>query len=162
MIVVGDVHDGPLPGVERLVTDAGFRYLSFDAGHHCWGHCQLNYALPQAQGSHIHMSDDDDIWTDNARDLMRRGTDVWPEKVLLYQFRSYYGNQVYWVPGTAGVFERARVGGHCALVPNVPEKVGRFSCEYDGDYDYVESSVKNFGGLSEVIWISELVAIARP
>ena len=142
------------------MTELGFRYLSFDAGHHCWGHCQVNFALGEARGSHVHINDDDDVWTDNARDLMRRATNVWPDKVLLFQFQSYYGRQVYWVPGTAGVFERARVGGHCVLAPM--QFAGRYSCEYDGDFDYAQSSVLKAGGLNNAIWISELVAIARP
>ena len=160
MIVVGDTHSQNLPGVAALVAEFGFQYEPFDAGHHCFGHCQINHGLTLATGQHISVNDDDDIWTDNARDLMRRGTDVWPDAVLLYQYRSYYGRQVYW--HTPGLLLRDHIGGHSVVAPNVQDKLGRFACAYNGDFDYVESTVNNFGGPSKAIWISDLIAIARP
>jgi glycosyltransferase involved in cell wall biosynthesis len=162
IIVVGDQQDGPLPGVEALVTGMGFHYLPYEPTHMCWGHCAINYALPYASGSHIHLNDDDDIWTPNARDLMRRATNVWPDSPLLFQFESYYARQVFWVPGYAGFLQRDYIGGHCLLAPNIEGKVGRYTCVYNGDFDYVESTVNNFGGPGKAIWISEKVAIARP
>jgi len=122
--------------------------------------CQINHGLTLATGQHISVNDDDDIWTDNARDLMRRGTEVWPDAVLLYQYRSYYGRQVYW--HTPGLLLRDHIGGHSVVAPNVQDKLGRFACAYNGDFDYVESTVNNFGGPSKAIWISDLIAIARP
>jgi len=160
VIVVGDTHDGPLPGVEALVNELGFRYLSYDAGFHDFGHSQINFALEQANGTHIHINDDDDIWTPNARDLMRRATNVWPDQPLLFQFESYYARQVFWVPGYAGYLQRDYIGGHCLLAPNIKGKVGRYTRVYNGDFDYVESTINNFGG--SAIWISEKIAIARP
>jgi len=147
-----------LPGVEALTTGLGLRYLSLDAGHHCFGHCQHNYAITQAKGDYIHLNDDDDIWTPDAVSLMRRGAQTWPGKVLLFRFQSYYGRQIFW--SQAGRLERDTIGGHCVVTPNVPGKIGKFTDAYNGDFDYIEGTVNGFG--NDPIWINAIVAIARP
>src|SRR5260370_1108 len=65
VIVIGDVVDVALPITENIVAEFGplARYIEHDAGHHCWGHCALNFGLTQARGSWIHCSDDDDVHT---------------------------------------------------------------------------------------------------
>ena len=120
----------------------------------------MNHALTLATGDYIHLNDDDRVWADNAVDLMSGGTRIWPNRVLLFRFQSYYGRQVYWVK--AGHFQRDWIGGHCLVTPNDQAKLGRFTCEYNGDFDYIEQTVNAFGGPSEAIWISDIVAIARP
>lgn len=162
VIVVGDVHDGPLPKVEAWVESYGsrFRYLSLDAGHHCFGHHQLDYGISHAKGDYIHCNDDDDVWTPDAVALMRRSVTVYPEKyALLFRFHSYFGLD-FW--DFAGNMERNHIGGHCLVTPNVPDKIGSWTCDYTGDFDYVSSTVENFGGVEKAIWINEFVARARP
>lgn len=158
---MGDTHDGPLPGVEARVREYGpqFQYLSLDAGHHCFGHHQLDYGISQAQGDYIHCNDDDDVWTPDAVALMRRGVSVYSGFALLFRFHSYFGLD-FW--DMAGHFERNYIGGHCLVTPNMPDKVGSWTCDYTGDFDYVESTVEAFGGVQKAIWINEFVARARP
>lgn len=160
--MVLDVHDAPLPGVQALVTAYGSQYrtLSLDAGHHCWGHCQHNYAITQAHGDYIHLNDDDDVWAPDAAKNMRTCAKAYPGRVLLFRFVSYVGRVTYWVK--VGQMERNYIGGHCMVIPNVPEKIGKFTCEYSGDYDWIEQTVNAFGGPQQAIWISDVVAFARP
>lgn len=161
VIVVGDTHDGPLPGVEARVRDYGpqFRYLSLDAGHHCFGHCPLNYAISEAQGGYIHCNDDDDVWTPDAVAHMRKGVQLYPELALLFRFRSYHGLDFWDIVGN---MERHHIGGHCLVTPNVPGKVAQWTCDYTGDFDYVANTVEAFGGVQKAVWINEFVARARP
>jgi glycosyltransferase involved in cell wall biosynthesis len=160
LIVVGDTHDGPLPGVESLVRDYGpqFRYLAYDAGHHCYGHCNLNWAIPQAKGDYVHLNDDDDVWAPDALDSFRRNADAVREPVpFLFRFKSYVG-MIFWAH--PGLFARDWIGAHCLLAPR--ERIGRFGCQYNGDFDYVEQTVGAYGGPNQAIWREEIVAIARP
>lgn len=161
VLVIGDTYDGSLPGVERVVKGFGsqFRYHELDAGHHCWGHCQINKGLELASGDYIHMNDDDDVWTPNALYSIRQGIKAFAGKVLLYRFESYYGRQVYWLQ--PGLMQRDYIGGHCLVFPN-DELKGKLGCEYNGDYDVIEQTVNNHGGPGEAAWITDLVAIARP
>lgn len=161
VLVVGDTHDGPLPAVEALVRSYGprFRYLAHDAGHHCFGHCQINAALPLAKGRYVHCNDDDDTWAPGAVDAMRSAIAETPGLPLLFRFRAYWGTS-YWQE--RGLFARDHIGGHCLVAPNVAGKVGRFACQYSGDFDWLASTVAYYGGPEAAVWRDELVAIARP
>lgn len=160
VIVVGDTHEGSLPGVEALVKSFGvqYRYLAIDAGHHCYGHCQLDAGIQSARGDYIHCSDDDDVWAEDALATFRRAAQSVPEPVpFLFRFQSYHG-PLFWV--RAGLFERNLIGGHCLLAPR--EGAGRFTCAYNGDFDWVDTTVRNYGGPEQAVWREEIVAIARP
>lgn len=162
VIVIGDTRDRPLPGVEALVKSYGrqFRYVAHDAGHHCYGHCQLDHALPLAQGDYIHCNDDDDAWTPDALATFRKLAGALPEPLpFLFRFQSYHG-PIYWQ--RLGLFARNHIGGHCLLAPNIPAKLGRFGCDYNGDFDMVESTVNAYGGPDAAIWREEVIAWARP
>lgn len=161
VIVIGDTHDGALPGVEALVGryDARFRYLAHDAGYHDFGHSQLNYGIAQARGSWLHVNDDDDIWAPGAVNLMRMHADGLGERPLLFRFVSYVG-MVFWCD--RGRLERNWIGGHCLVAPNLPGKVGQWGPEYNGDFDYIEQTVMAHGGPDSVVWLDPIVAIARP
>ena len=165
VIVVGDTHTRLLPGVEAVVAaydahwPASFRYLPHDAGHHCYGHCQLNYGLQRARGDYVHCNDDDDVWTPDAVTLMRKGVEAYPKRPLLFRFRSYMGS-VYWEE--VGKMERDHIGGHCLVAPNTNGMLGRFTCAYNGDFDWIESTVSAYGGPQQAIWIADIICHARP
>lgn len=162
VVVVGDTHSGDLPMVEHLVHEFGpqYRYMAVDAGHHCYGHCPLDAGIATAEGDYIHCSDDDDIHTEDALKNFRKFASAVPKPLpFLFRFKSYVG-PIFWV--RAGLFARNWIGGHCLLMPNVKGKLGKFTCEYNGDFDYVESAVNHYGGPQNAVWREELVAIARP
>lgn len=163
VIVVGDTHDGELPEVEALVRDYGkqFRYLAHDAGHHCWGHCTLMYGINRANGDYIHCSDDDDCWSPDALDAMRGAiAELNEPHPLLFRFRSWYG-PVFW--SQRGLIAEGQIGGHCLVTPNIPDRIGVFGCRYEGDYDYILSTLQKWPrGILDAQWVDRIVAIARP
>ena len=73
VLIIGDTHDGPLPFVEALIDHIGppFRYIAHDSGHHCWGHCQINYGMTMATGDYLVFIDDDDQFTPDAFTAIR-------------------------------------------------------------------------------------------
>lgn len=160
VIVVGDTHDGALPMVESMVLSFGpqYRYMAVDAGHHCFGHCQLDAGIATAKGDYIHCSDDDDVWTPDALATFRRcAREVHEPVPFLFRFKSYVG-PVFWVQ--PGLFARNLIGGHCLLAPRAG--AGKFTCAYNGDFDWVESTVQHYGGPTQAVWCEDIVAIARP
>jgi glycosyltransferase involved in cell wall biosynthesis len=163
VLVIGDTLDGPLPSVEALIRqnyDSRFRYLAHDAGHHCWGHCQLNYGLAFAKGDWIHANDDDDIWTPGAAQAMRAGILGSGGQPLLFRFVSYVNRMPIWIE--RGRFERNWIGGHCLVYPNDPDRMGHYADIYNGDFDMLESTVNFYGGPEQAVWREEILCIARP
>lgn len=162
VIVIGDTADGPLPLTESIVADFGkpYRYVSFDGGGHDFGHSQLNYGMTLAKGDYIHVSDDDDIHTPNALATFRLMASAVPKPVpFLFRFRSHAG-MIFW--HQPGLFARNWIGGHCLLAPNVKGKLGVWTPQYNGDFDYVEGTVNHYGGPQHAVWRDEIVAVARP
>lgn len=160
VIVVGDTHDGPLPAVEALVKSYGkpYRYVAHDAGYHDFGHSQLNYGISLATGDYIHCNDDDDIWTPDALQAFRKMASHVREPVpFLFRFKSYLG-PIFWMQ--PGLFVRNWIGGHCLLAPR--QYAGQWGPEYNGDFDWLESTVNNAGGLDSAVWCEAIVAVARP
>lgn len=179
IVIVGDTFESPVNAVYERVQEAwelipfriGRLWIAHDAGHHCWGHCQLNAALdamcddddheehPRVNGDYILCQDDDDVYAAGALTSIRERIDALPEPApLLFRFRSWWGN-VYWdVPGKA---IENHIGGHCAVFPN-DARLGRFSCRYQGDYDYIRSTLDNWGGDDTAVWVDDVIAIARP
>ena len=162
--MVGDTHDGELPGVERLVLTYGsrspaqFRYLAHDAGHHCYGHCQLNHAAGLAKGDYLHVNDDDDVWAPDAVEAMRSAAEEHPGQPLLFRFKSYHSGLIFW--NTKGRLVRNQIGGHCLVTPT--SRAGAFTCDYTGDFDWVMTSVMQCGGVQTAVWIDKIVCYARP
>ena len=159
VIVVGDTLESELAETQKIVSSFGssFRYLPYNAGHHCWGHCQHNYAITQAQGEYIHLNDDDDVWTQNARHDIARAMKTWPGQLFLFRFKSYFGT-IFWE--NPGLMARNHIGGHCMVVPNDQDKIGKFTCEYSGDFDWIRDTHLNYS--ERAIWIDAILAQARP
>jgi len=161
VLVIGDVHSQSLERVPKLTSRYGpqFRYLPFDAGHHCYGHDQLNYGISQARGDYLHVNDDDDVWAPGALAIMRQAVLEEPARPHLFRFMSYH-RAVFW--DQYGLVERNHIGGHCLVAPNLPGKVGLWECYYTGDFDYVQSTLTLHGGNDSAVWHEDIVAVARP
>lgn len=170
VLVVGDTCDGPLPEVEALVASFGapFRYIAFDGGRHTWGHEEINRGIELARGDYLTFSDDDDVYAPGAFRLIRRVIAELPEpRPLLFRFQSYWG-AAYWSEGCRElngklVAKQDYIGGHCAVFPNIPERLGRWSERYQGDFDFIRSTLDKWPNKDDdAIWREEVIAIARP
>jgi glycosyltransferase involved in cell wall biosynthesis len=139
VLVVGDTHDGPLPHIQNYVLKWDHRYIEHDAGHHCWGHCQINEGMRHAQGDYLVFIDDDDCFPDGALDAIRQAAaeQVSP-RPLMFQFYSRRHGRT--LPPRHEVKESA-IGGHCMVTPNIPDRLGQWTCRYAGDYDWIVSTL---------------------
>lgn len=165
LIVIADTHGVPdtdalKQSILHMVANyvVPVRYMELDAGHHCWGHCQLNHGLERASSQWVHCQDDDDIYTDGSIARMKRqaGKQLMPAP-MLFRFMSYFG-MVFW--DRMGVAAEGHIGGHCLLAPNT-SRLGRFTCRYNGDFDYIASTLKNYR-MESVQWIDDVICHARP
>lgn len=165
LIVVADTHgvadtDALKQSILRMVLGypPPIRYLEFDAGHHCWGHCQLNYGLERVGSQWVHCQDDDDIYTDGSIARMkRRAAGKLAPTPMLFRFHSYFG-MTFW--DHRGLVIENHIGGHCLVAPN-NKRLGRFTCRYQGDFDYIASTLANYPADS-VEWMDDVICRARP
>lgn len=156
LIVVGDVHDGSLFHVELRVRTKGYTYVPFDAGHHCWGHCQINHGITQAHGDYLIFIDDDDCFPDGALDSVRRAiAEQSTPRPLMFKFWSRRHN--LYLPVRHEVRESA-IGGHAMVVPNISERLGKWECRYAGDYDWITSTLAHWP--AGPAWYDDVIACA--
>lgn len=156
VIIVGDTHDGELPQVAALADSHAYRYIAHDAGHHCWGHCQINHGMQHATGDYLIFIDDDDCFPDGALDTIRRAIAEQREpRPLMFQFWSRRHGRI--LPPSHEVRESA-IGGHAIVVPNIPARLGQWGERYAGDYDFIVSTLALWN--DGPAWIDEVIACA--
>ena len=160
LLVIGDTTDGALPGVEAWVKQQPqWRYLDAGSTEHSWGHREINYGMTQATGDYILFQDDDDVYARGAIVNVHRAIRRAPLAPHLFRFRARrYGSVPIWVK--KGVVAEGMVGGHCMVVPNVPEKLGRWTDRYEGDYDFIEETLRLWEPIAPV-WREEVIVLAR-
>ncbi len=161
----GDTQQAIIDRVTGFAPLAGksLKVLTYDAGHCCWGHCQLGVALANARpGNYITFNDDDDIYAFGAWDAIRRQIDMDQSflhgrtRCHIFKFRTSWRQLLPEGPS----LQEGRVGGHCLVVPNIIGKVGRLTCRYNGDWDLIESTVSRWG--DDVDFHDDVIALARP
>jgi glycosyltransferase involved in cell wall biosynthesis len=136
VLIVRDTFEGGLVPIPAL---PGVRVIDHDAGHHCWGHCQINEGMRHATGNYLVFIDDDDCFPNGALDAIRRATAAQPSPRPL-MFRFWSRRHGVYLPTRHEVRESA-IGGHSIVVPNVPERLGAWGERYAGDYDFITSTL---------------------
>lgn len=155
VLVIGDTHSAPLLEVEQLVLGRGYRFLAHDAGHHCWGHCQLNAGIAHARGDYLVFNDDDDVFTPDAFDAIRRAIGQQPApRPLIFKFHATRLGRT--LPERYEVVESA-IGGHCLVTPNIPGTYGVWGERYGGDFDWIVSTLAHW--LQGPAWYDDVIAI---
>lgn len=160
IVVVGDTQSGPLPHVERLVARLGipFRYFGHDAGYHAWGHPQRNAGIAAATGDFLVFIDDDDAFLPSAfadiRQALRERAEPQPH---LFKFIAP-DRRVLWQREAVA---EGDIGGRQFVVPNIPGRLGIWSDRYNGDYDFVRSTL-DLWPEGSAVWRKEVIGIARP
>lgn len=157
VIVVGDTHSDPLDEVREQVEAEGHRWLELDAGRHAWGHPQINLGIEHATGDYLVFIDDDDAFTLDAFSNIRRAARSLREPVpMMFRFRSLrYGT--LW---QRKEIEVGFIGGHEFVVPNIPDRLGRWTDRYEGDFDFIVSTLEKWPADS-LVWRQEIISVAR-
>jgi hypothetical protein len=112
-----------------------------------WGHTERNVGMSYARGTHIMFLDDDDAYLPKAFDTVRKYLEVRPRSIHMFRMIDLNGALIWGTPE----FKQGNVGTPMIVVPNLPERLGRWGTRYEGDFDFMESTRK----LSDepVIWV---------
>lgn len=161
VLVLGDTLDGPLPAVEALTLQQGphFRYAGISADRHCWGNLQRNAGNRLARGRWIAYVDDDDIFLPAAVETMRRAIGGLADpRPLLFRFMAPFRLRLWDVPA----LRPGRISGQCIVFPNLPDRIGTWTPDYEGDFAFIRSTVDLHGGDAAIAWRDELLVWTRP
>lgn len=160
VLIIGDTFDRDLDELATVVRSWGWRYEEHDAGYMGWGHPQINYGMEIATGDYLLFQDDDDLYMPDALLNIRRAVrHLDPPRPLLFKFKAMrFGGMTFW--REQGRVEEGWIGGHCLVVPNVKEKLGKWTDRYEGDFDFIRDTLKLWEPL-EPVWRQEVIVLAR-
>ena len=159
--MVGDTFHGPLDHLRQVVESMPhWRWLEYNAGRAAWGHPQINYGMDYAEGDYLLFQDDDDVYAPDALLNVRRAVKhLDPPRPVLFKFKAARaGGRTFWVE--QGVVKLGWIGGHCMVVPNVKERLGTWTDRYEGDFDFIEETLRLWEPL-EPVWRQEVIVHAR-
>lgn len=122
-----------------------------------WGQTPRNEAMPQAKGDYLLFLDDDDVYLTGAFDVIRAALTENPGRPHIFRMRRGEYNDLIW---TEKVIRVGNVSTQMFVVPNDPARLGRWGKRYEGDYDFITSTLAKYPADS-VVWREEPIAIWR-
>lgn len=150
VLVIGDGPVGAGPAVQPFGEQ--FRYLEHGPDH-AWGHPQRNHAMPLAQGTHLMSLDDDDALRPGGLEMIRKAIGEHPSSPLM--FRMTHESMVLWREPSFWV---GNVSTQMFVTPNVPDKLGKWGHRYEGDFDFMSSTLSLYPQ-NALVWRSEITAM---
>lgn len=150
------IADGEIPAV-RTMTEGHPQVRCFERKHQgCWGHHHRNWVMPQAHGTHLMFLDDDDRIAPWGLATIRKAIAEDPGKILLFK-SIWTQNRIRW---STKEIKIGNVGTHMWVVPNQPTRLGTWGARWEGDYDFIASTVALYPeGPDAVAWRTELITI---
>lgn len=115
------------------------RHLDLPPGNN-WGHAERNAAMPWAQGTHLLFVDDDDLLLPGALAAIRPRLAEAPDRPHVVRMILADGRVVPTRPGLA----LGDIGTPCLIAPNVPARLGAWGNRYEGDFDFIRSTLAHY------------------
>ena len=115
------------------------RWIDVPPGNN-WGHAERNHAMPLAGGTHLLFIDDDDALVPLALDVIRKAIDEAPARPHIFSMIDPHGRKLPMVPKIS----QGNIGTPQIVVPNVAGKLGIWGNRYEGDFDFIVSTIKHY------------------
>lgn len=157
IIVVGD---GPQPQAYEIVKSWDNLNIIYIEGPKtgCYGNKQRQLGMENAKGTHLMFIDDDDVYMPGALDAVRTAIELKPDRLMLFSFVNIHG-LVLWTEPTARI---SNISTQQIVFPNCPEWLGTWGERYEGDYDFIRSTINRWpGGDRNVIWSRTILVDTR-
>jgi glycosyltransferase involved in cell wall biosynthesis len=152
------VSDGPLVPMRRAAWPVDPRIKYVEGEKTCrWGNAQRNAGIQAAKGTHLLFLDDDDEVLPEYLKTGRSAALESPDRIILFKTR-HHGGTIWKLPEV----REANVSTQMFLIPNVPGRLGLWSDRYEGDLDFLKSTIALYPKpQDEVIWRQETLTIHR-
>ncbi len=155
VLVIGDGPQEKAAWIVSTFVDPRMRYLPGPETH-CFGNAQRQYGMTQAMGSHLCFFDDDDqVLTGGLRILQVLATKR-PNTFTLTRMLDKHGLLLWRKPEVV----QGNVSTQMILCPNDRAKLGQWGARYEGDCDFITSTLALSGW--PVHWSTTIVADCRP
>lgn len=105
-----------------------------------WGAAERQHAIPLATGTHLLFVDDDDALMPNALDRIRDAVSEQPERPHIFAMIDPWGR----VLPMGHVVREGNLGTPQMVAPNVPKKLGTWGTRYEGDFDFIASTLAHY------------------
>lgn len=137
-------------GVNPVCSDPRVTCIPCPPGND-WGHSERNYATPMAKGRYIAHIDDDDCYARGTRSWMADAIEQTPGRPVIFRMRFPNGITLWREPEV----RCGNLGTPCFLIPNMPERLGRWEPYVGGDCAFLEQC---HWDRDEIVWRPEVIA----
>ena len=118
-----------------------------------WGHSQRNFAMPLAKGDYLMTIDDDDRFSSKGLATIRKAVAEEPGRPLL--FRLIHDKGIIWEDRAVRC---GNVGTQMIVTPNTPGRLGVWGNRYEGDFDFIVSTLAAYPK-DALVWREEILAL---
>jgi glycosyltransferase involved in cell wall biosynthesis len=123
------------------------------------GHAQRQYGMSQATGTHLLSIDDDDVYLPGAISAVHEAIRKNPDRVLLFREESRTPRHPWGIIWKDRQIRQGNVGTRCVVAPNVHGRLGTWGNRYEGDYDFIRSTVDLYPDRDAgVVWVDRVIA----
>lgn len=105
-----------------------------------WGGRERMTAMQVARGSHLLFVDDDDALLPEALEEVREALAVAPDRPHIFSMLNIDGR----VLPAGRVVAQGNIGTPQLIAPNVASKLGQWGTRYEGDYDFIVSTLAHY------------------
>jgi len=148
------IGDGPQPSARTICERfPSVKYSEIPLIRN-YGNPQRNLAIQETTADIIMFIDDDDVPKDLALFDVRAAVRDNPGRPLM--FRMYHQDRVIWADKNVRV---GNVSGQMFVVPNIKDRIGKWSGKYAADFDFITSTIiLQPEKLDSVVWREEIIA----
>jgi hypothetical protein len=114
--------------------------------------------MANAVGDYLIFQDDDDVFYPDALLNIRRAVRHGDPRPHIFKFRITRAGGLVLPQGQ--VVAENRIGGHCLVTPNDPERLGSWTDRYAGDWDFIEETLRLWEPIKPV-FRPEIITLAR-
>ncbi|HEU4338758.1 MAG TPA: glycosyltransferase family A protein [Planctomycetota bacterium] len=154
VLVVGDGRQWRAERICKKFRDTRIEYFEHGPDH-AWGHPQRNVAMRRAKGTHLLSYDDDDVVLPDGLRHVRTAIEHFPDRPLV--FRMQHRSELIWKDRE---IRMANVSTQMIVVPNVAGRLGEWGRVYEGDLEFLKSTVALYPEKEQaIVWRLERITL---
>lgn len=119
-----------------------------------YGNAARRRMMQQAHTDLLMFQDDDDVYLDNALDVVRAAAIENPYRVLIFRMLYRQNRHALW---TDPVLRQGNVASQMICVPNIPPLLGEWTDRYESDFDFVSSTCERI----PPVWFEDIISLVN-